>query len=238
MCSELGLHIDHNHQRHFHISNHIKYLGLKLKRISDLQSAQEAVRTNRYRLVLIHSDTIGKQIFNFCELIRSGSNLTILIVLMNTVDTDVEEKLFESGVDDVVVGKQASAGVLAKRIQARLCNRKIPDLKTNAVRLKNTIVDFDRREVWCNGTIRRLPGILADLLKYFLDNPERIISRQELANSPIWVDSICSSAEEGGKTFDVNVGKLRKIIEFDPINPQIIISVRGVGWKLAKDIGG
>ena len=114
----------------------------------------------------------------------------------------------------------------------------MPPIESNSIRLKDTIVDFDRREVWCNGITQRLPGILADLLKYFLENPERIISRDELLNCYIWSDSICSSAEEGGKTFDVNMSKLRKIIETHPTKPQIIQSVRGEGWKLAKDLIG
>jgi DNA-binding response OmpR family regulator len=110
--------------------------------------------------------------------------------------------------------------------------------QTNKIRLKDTLVDFERREVRCNGTVRRLPGILADLLKYFVDNPDRIISRSELFGSYIWADSICTPASEGGKTFDVNVSKLRKIIEADPVRPQIIESVRGLGWKLATGVIG
>jgi DNA-binding response OmpR family regulator len=149
-----------------------------------------------------------------------------------------EEKLFDCGVNDVVTGKQTANRVLTRRIKAHLNNTKCPSLllQNNSVRLKDTIVDFERREVLCNGKIHELPGLLGDLLKYFIDNPKSAISREELLNSPIWSDSICSSATDGGKTFDVNIGKLRKIIEPDPSKPQIIISVRGVGWKLAPDV--
>ena len=78
--------------------------------------------------------------------------------------------------------------------------------------------------------------MLADLLKYFLNNPDRVVSREEMEKSPIWTDSICSSAKEGGKTYDVNVCKLRKIIEPDLSCPQIIKTVRGIGWKLGRDV--
>ena len=117
-------------------------------------------------------------------------------------------------------------------------NNKPPRPQANIVRLKSTIVDFDNRQVYCNGTTHKLRGVILDLLKYFLENPNHVISRDELVESYFWSDSICSSAEEGGKTFDMAVSKLRKVIEPDPSNPQIIITVRGQGWILAKDVIG
>ncbi len=97
-------------------------------------------------------------------------------------------------------------------------------------------MDFDRREVCRDHTIHQLPGILADLLKYFIENADHVISREELQRSPIWLDSVCTPAKHGGKTFDVNISKLRKIIESEPQRPKIIVSVRGIGWKLACDV--
>ena len=122
-----------------------------------------------------------------------------------------------------------------RRLRARLDNSKSLELPDGVFHLNGTTVDLARREVFCHGMVRPLRGILSDLLKYFLDNPGRVISRQELQDSPIWADSICTPAEEGGKTFDVNISKLRRIIELDPSHPQIIQSVRGVGWKLARE---
>jgi len=210
-------------------------LGFDLHKSDCMTSARELTRKHRYHLVLVHYDTAGGDIFDFCSFVRAGNAQAILIALMNEPKTKIEEKLFDCGASDVVAGVQTSSRVLAKRIRAHLRYGKSPWPQTSKVRLKDTIVDFDRREVWCSGSVRRLPGILTDLLKYFLDNPHRIISRAELRESPIWADSICSTAAEGGKTFDVNVGKLRKIIEPDPARPQIIECVRGAGWKLAID---
>jgi two-component system OmpR family response regulator len=188
-----------------------------------------------YHLVLINFDIVGKEIFRLYSIIRSSNNHVITIVLMAKPRINIEEQLFDCGINDVVIGKQASSRVLAKRIQAHIHNSRSFGLISNIVKIKKTTINFNAREVRCNGTSRRLPGILADLLKYFLDHPNRIISRKELQTSPIWADSICTPAEEGGKTFDVNVGKLRKIIEPDPSQPQIILSVRGIGWKLAVE---
>ena len=233
MGKQIALHIDQNYQRQACVCRRLEALGLELHRAPSIYLAEELAKKHRYHLILMHFETMDKAIFDFCSFIRSSGDQSILIALMTDIKTSIEEKLFDCGVNDVVCGKQASGQVLTKRIHAHLCNSKSSTFQTNTIRLKDTIIDFNRREIWCNGTIRRLPGILNDLLKYFLENPGRVISREELRQSAIWAESICSSAKEGGKTFDVNIGKLRKIIEPDPARPKIITSVRGAGWKLA-----
>jgi two-component system OmpR family response regulator len=232
MGKQNGLNIDQNHQRQTHVCRNLEPLGLDLHKVSNVNLATKMLKRYLYHLVLIDFDTVRKEIFKLCSIIRSSRIHTIVIVWMVKPRIFIEEQLFDRGIDDVIVGKQASARVLAKRVQVHLLNNSLLRHQTNTVRLRETIVDFGAREVWCNGTTCRLPGILADLLKYFVDNPNRVISRAELQATPIWADSICTPAEEGGKTYDVNVGKLRKIIEPYPSNPQIIVSVRGIGWKL------
>lgn len=236
MCGQLALLIDSNHRRRTHIAHRLNSLGLVLRFASTPQTASKMAKGHCYHLILMYFDTIGNEIFKFCSFIRTGSFHTILIALMAKTKIQTEERLFYCGVNDVVVGRQIAARVLAKRIRSHLLHCSMLWWPyANTIRLKDTLVDFGRGEVWCNGTVRQLRGILPNLLKYFLDNPNRIISREELHGSCIWADSICSSAKDGGKTFDVNIGKLRKIIEPDPTKPQIIISVRGEGWKLASE---
>lgn len=232
MAKQIALHIDRSYQRYKTMKHNLENLGFVLHKAPDMAAAREMAKKHRYHLVIIHLDSAGKEIFSFSSFIRSGSNHTIIIILMSKVVLKVEERLFDCGVNDVVIGKQASANILTKRIQAHLHNSNFTTLGTNMIRLKNTLVDFDRKEVWCNGTVRQLKGMSADILKYFLDNPNHVVSRDELSQSDIWINSICSTAKEGGKTFDVNICKLRKIIEPDPLHPQIIKSVRGVGWVL------
>ena len=238
MGKQIALHLDCNRQRQNHICRSLIPLGFEMHKVSNLFQAKETLEKSFCRLVLVDFDCTDKNndIVEFCDFVRKGSNHQIIIALMNKAKIKLEEKLFDIGVNDVVTGVHATARLLFKRISCHLQHCKEPLLQSNTIRLKNTVVDFDRREVWCNGTTRRLPGILADLLKYFIDNPGRAISRDELLTSPIWNDSICSSAEEGGKTFDVTIGKLRKIIEPYPTKPQIIKSVRGIGWKLSLDL--
>lgn len=235
MSQQVGLYIDHNSQRQVRLHDNLEILKIELQEASSIQAAKEMIKKHSYHLIIMHLETMGKEVFKFCSFIRAHSRQTTVMVLMTKVRKYVEEQLFDCGVDDVVVGKQTSPRLLTKRIRAHLFNSRSSWSGIGKVRLKDAIIDFDRKEVRRDGSCYQLRGILADLLKYFLDNSNHVISRDELQKSYIWVDSICTPADEGGKTFDVNIGKLRKIIEPDPARPQIIKSVRGVGWKLMTE---
>jgi DNA-binding response OmpR family regulator len=147
-----------------------------------------------------------------------------------------ESKLFECGVDDIVAGEQTHPWALKSRIRRRLVSRlSLPE--TNKIMLKGgTIVDMERREARLNDSHHRLKGVQYKLLQYFLENPHRVISREELLNSHIWDNSVSSpNKTEQGRAIDMAMTRLRRNIEADSSNPQIIISVHGTGWILAKD---
>ncbi|MFC1677667.1 response regulator transcription factor [Planctomycetota bacterium] len=232
MYKQIALYIDNNHQRHRHLANALRPLGFELHKATDLHTAKKLVKSSRYQIVLVNHDTAGKKIFDFCSFIHSGNPYAIIIAMINRFKINTEARLFDCGASDVVTGRQASIRILIRRIKVHLRYNPNPNLTENTIRLGETIINLESKQAWCNGTIRFMPGLLFDLLKYFLSNPNRTISREELADSAIWSDSICSSAKQGGKTFDVNIGKLRRIIESDPTHPKIIKSVRGAGWKL------
>ena len=230
-----ALHIDRNFKRRRLIDVSLETLGFNLHDASNIFKAKRLIRNYFYQLVLMNYGTLGEDIFHFCSQVHFVNTETLLIVLMVKGRISIEERLFDCGVNDVVAGRHTDVRVLSKRIKAHFNFSHFTNSHHNMVTLRNTVVDFDRREVWCKGHRRRLPGILKDLLKYFVENPNRVISRDELRNCPIWSDSICSEPKEGGKTFDVNMSKLRKIIESNPSKPEIIKTVRGVGWKLRSE---
>ena len=233
MVEQYILYIGRSHQLKTCLRRYIKSIGFGFHATATIQKAGEKLILMPYcSLILIQFEFFNRDVFGFSSFIHSCFPHTIMMVLMTKARIHVEELLFDFGVDDVVVGHQTSSKILTKRIQAHLREINLHWRQKHRILLKGAEVDLDRGEVQRNGSCHQLRGLLADLLKYFLDNPNRIISREELKESPIWADSICSSPKDGGKTFDVNMSKLRKIIEPDPANPQIIQSVRGVGWKL------
>jgi len=209
----------------------LRSMGLVLHTTSAVTEAPRLIKKHYYRLILIDYRALREKIYQFCRQIQNCSPGTLVIVLMERANVKTLKRLFDCGVCDIVLGAQRQPPLLARRINAWLRNSKPLKQDRYVVRINGTVVDFARREVWRNGRVQPLRGILADLLAYFIANADRVVSREELEHSHIWADSICTPAKEGGKTFDVNVSKLRKLIEPDPAHPQIIQSVRGVGWK-------
>ena len=233
MDKQLILYIDSNTRRQMCMRQIINHLGLELHIASNVSEAKDMLTSCHPYFILMHMDVAGTNVFTACSFIRTYFAHVILIVLMNRARASIEERLFDCGVSDVVAGEQTVPRVLMKRIRAHIQRNKPHWSTPRRVALGKTVIDFNRKEVRRDDTVLRLPGILGDLLKYFVENPDRIISREELMTSDIWSDSICTPPDEGGKTFDVHIGKLQKIIESDPHDPKIITSVRGVGWKLS-----
>ena len=241
MNSVAALYIDNCPCRQSNLANCLESAPVLLNPVFHPHEALTLTEVLQAQLVIVHLHAIGEEdLCEFCtQLLDFSPRLRVLMVLMDEFQPDLEKRLFNCGVYDVVVGEQASPGALASRIQAHIRHCGFDSQRgsgNDTISLGDTAVDFSRNEVLIRGKIRKLPCILADLLKYFISNPSRIISRAELEQSRIWQDSICTSAREGGKTIDVNIGRLRRIIERNPHKPEVIQTVRGVGWKLSRTV--
>lgn len=231
-----ALYVDREAKWLVRIRPHLNPLHLHFDQAFSLEQAQDMAGRRLFCLSLIRFDAVTEeQIPGFCCSFRARNPHAVVVILTDAPDSATEERLFDYGASDVVNMEQSSPCGLAKRIRAHLCTTGVLPPCPKRVRLGDTLVDFDRREVHRECAVHHLPGILADLLQYFIENADHIVSREELQRSPIWLDSVCTPAQHGGKTFDVNISKLRKIIESDPQKPRIIVSVRGVGWKLASN---
>jgi DNA-binding response OmpR family regulator len=87
------------------------------------------------------------------------------------------------------------------------------DLPALKVRRQNKDIEMSKRE--------------AAIIQYFAANPNRVIDREELYKE-VWNETM---TELGTRTVDKHIAKLRSKIERDAANPQIIITVRGAGYK-------
>ncbi len=237
MSKDVVLHLDHDHQRYQNLAPDLKAFGIELHKASSVLKAKEMLKKNTYALFLIQLETARKQIYEFHSFIRSENNGAIVIVLLAKPQGEIESQLFDCGVDDVVIGNPICCSALVSRIKRRFYNGKLSLVQTDTIQLKGGgLINFARREVRLDGYTFMLSRNTEKLLRYFLDNPDRVITRDEMLKYDIWDMSVAqANKEQEGKAFDMAIGRLRKAIEIDPQSPQIIKTVYGKGWMLARD---
>ena len=87
-------------------------------------------------------------------------------------------------------------------------------------------VDFESHEVSVRGEPLKLTRLELDLLRYFVEHPGKVLSRDTLLEE-VWKLRNYSTA----RTVDNFISRLRRHFERDPQNPEHFVSVRGAGYK-------
>jgi len=197
--------------------------------VDDVASGEEAVAhfaDEPPELVLIDLMLPGMDGFETCRALRKQSTVPVIMVTARSDTHDVVAGL-EAGADDYVT-KPFVAKELAARIRALL--RRSRPTETDATVLTFGDVELEpdagvvRRggeEVHCTRTEFRL---LCELAL----NAGKVLSREQLLER-VWGYDYFGD----GRLVDVHVRRLRIKVEPDPGNPQFILTVRGMGYKLA-----
>jgi len=181
-----------------------------------------------YNAILISEEVASSQLAIICRHIREANPSLAILVSFQQSNSDLEEKLFDIGVDDVVA-ESASAGSIAKRIIVRMKTRQAFFGSCNVI--GKATVDSKSFQLQVEGKTRPISKSLLELLQYFQRHPARIISREEVTQT-LWRDSV---VDPEGKNLDMQVGKLRRLIEPNPKKPIIIRTVRGAGYVFEQN---
>jgi two-component system response regulator RegX3 len=162
-----------------------------------------------------------------CRQLRSRS--AVPIIMLTAKDSEIDKVVgLELGADDYVT-KPYSARELVARIRAVLRRRgENGDAAGEQVLEAGPVrMDVERHVVAVDGEAVALPLKEFDLLELLLRNAGRVLTRMQL------IDRVWGSDYVGDtKTLDVHVKRLRAKIEPDPANPQYLLTVRGLGYKL------
>jgi len=197
--------------------------------VDDVGSGEEAVgrfESEPAELVLIDLMLPGMDGFEACRRLRSRSTVPVIMVTARSDTHDVVAGL-EAGADDYVT-KPFVARELAARIRALLRRSRHEGDDSPVIVFGDVEIEPDagvvRRsgvEVHCTRTEFRLLCELAN-------NPGKVLSREQLLER-VWGYDYFGD----GRLVDVHVRRLRTKIESDPASPQFILTVRGMGYKLA-----
>ena len=155
---------------------------------------------------------------------------TAPIVALSNGDRALSDEEFLQDYDeeiDLVVSNQTPREVVA-RARAILRRRAQRAEQTRKhCRAGNIMMDLDRHEVTVRGKTIELTPKEFKILYQFMEAPGRVFPRQEMLNR-VWGEGY--ALEE--HALDVHIHSLRQKIEIDPGRPNLIVTVRGVGYKL------
>jgi DNA-binding response OmpR family regulator len=159
-----------------------------------------------------------------CHTFKSYAS-EIPIVVVSAI-TDVADKvlLLELGADDYVT-KPFSPRELMARVQAAIRRHRKPTMST-IYRFGDCEVDFQKMAVQRNGRPVILTAHEFKLLKFFTENPERVLTREALLNEVWGYNSYPTT-----RTVDNQILKLRQKLEQDPANPKHLQTIYGAGYK-------
>lgn len=158
-----------------------------------------------------------------CKRLRATGLKTPVIVLSAMAAEMDKVQLLEIGADDYVV-KPFGARELLARIRAVL-RRATPE-ESRVMEFGDVEVDLTRRVVVRSGSEVRMTRAEYNLLTYFLQNPDRALSREVILNSVWGYDSFPQT-----RTVDAHVVRLRQKLEPDAANPRHFLTVHGVGYR-------
>jgi DNA-binding response OmpR family regulator len=159
-----------------------------------------------------------------CKEIKAWSSDTPVIVLSAVTEVADKVLLLETGADDYMT-KPFSPRELLARVQAaiRRTKRKVEALPLG---FGDVAVDIVKMEIHKAGNPVTLTAHEFKLLRFFLDNPGRAVTREELLDD-VWGLSFHLTT----RSVDNQILKLRQKLETDPANPVHFRTVHGIGYK-------
>ncbi|MGC0145066.1 MULTISPECIES: response regulator [unclassified Pseudactinotalea] len=181
-------------------------------------------------LVLLDLMLPGLSGTEVCRELRTRS--TVPVIMLTAKDSEIDKVVgLELGADDYVT-KPYSFRELLARIRAVLRrggeaqDAEAPDVLS----VGRVVMDTDRHVVTVDGAEISMPLREFELLELFLRNPDRVLTRGQLIDRVWGADYVGDT-----KTLDVHVKRIRAKIEPDPVRPTVLLTVRGLGYKLVDE---
>ncbi len=179
-------------------------------------------RESRPDIVLLDLMLPGRDGIEVCRAIRaeSGTPIVMLTAKSDTIDVVVG---LESGADDYIV-KPFKPKELIARIRARM--RRNDDTSHVEVTIGDLVIDVNGHSVRRGEQVYSLTPLEFDLLVCLARKPGQVFTREALLEE-VW--GYRHSADT--RLVNVHVQRLRSKVEHDPERPEVVLTVRGVGYK-------
>jgi DNA-binding response OmpR family regulator len=201
--------------------------GFEVDEERDGTAALEKARTDGFDIVILDIMLPGMSGTDVCRALRAESDVPIL--MLTARDAEIDRVLgLELGADDYVT-KPFSTAELLSRVRAILRRRELDRATGGATvrKLGGLQIDLGRHEVSVDGDRVHLTLSEFKVLSLLAEQPERIVSRRELMQH-LWASEHVGDEH----ACEVHISNLRRKIEKDPTQPERLVTVRGMGYKL------
>ena len=196
--------------------------GLEPAFVADGARAISAYRELKPDLILLDLMLPGMNGIDVCRAIRAESGVPIVMLTAKADTVDVVLGL-ESGADDYMV-KPFKPKELVARIRTRL--RRVEPESAEELQIAGLAIDVPGHRVTRDGENIALTPLEFDLLVALARKPRQVFTR-ELLLEQVWGYRHAADT----RLVNVHVQRLRSKIERDPEHPEIVLTVRGVGYK-------
>jgi two-component system, OmpR family, response regulator RegX3 len=209
------------------ISYALRAEGFDVELADDGEKGLEAALEGRHDVVVLDLMLPGMPGMEVCRRIRAESPIPIIMLTAKGAEVDRVLGL-EIGADDYVT-KPFSMAELVGRIRATLRRRELDRSGTpQKLRVGSLELDPLRHEARVEGEPKRLTPSEFKLLLLLAEQPERVFSRREIMQH-LWDSEYVGDQ----RACDIHISNLRQKLERDPGRPERIVTIRGVGYKLA-----
>lgn len=208
------------------VEYNLKKEGFKVAFSSNGEEALKEIKSYEPDIVLLDWMLPDLSGIDVCKSLKKDTKFRDIPIIMLTAKGEEEDKVsaLNAGADDYITKPFGHAELIA-RINA-LLRRSKPRVAEDKVTYDDITIDRLQRKVFRNGTEIDVGPTEYRLLDFFIKNPKRVYSRDQLLNN-VWPDNI----NVENRTVDVHIRRLRKAINLDGLK-ELIRTVRSAGYSL------
>jgi len=197
--------------------------GYDVDEEKDGAAALAAARSRAYDIVILDVMLPGLSGSDVCRALRAESDVPILMLTARDAEADRVIGL-ELGADDYVT-KPFSSAELLSRVRAILRRRELD--RATVRKLGGLQIDLGRQEVFVDEERVHLTLSEFKVLSLLAEQPDAVVSRRDLMKH-LWASDHVGDEH----ACEVHISNIRRKIEVDPSQPQRLLTVRGMGYKL------
>ena len=209
----------------------LKKQGFEIENARTIKEAGEYWRKGRYALLILDVSLPDGCGFEFCKMVRKESEVPIIFLTASDEEMDIIMGL-DIGGDDYIT-KPFKLGVLISRVNALL--RRTKSIKKNDAELVSNGIKINLLQtvVYKNGKQIELTAGEYKLLCLFMQNPNIVLTKDQILQR-LWD---CDADYIDSSTLTVYIRRLRMKVENNPSEPEMILTVRGMGYKWNGNVG-